>query len=480
MNKPIFFWFLGFTVLVVFLFLPAFTTYFFQDDWFSFSISQATTVIDFLKFFIPRSDVIYFRPLGMQVPFFLVWKLFGINPLPFKILTLMVHFLNGYLVYQIINILVKNLRLALFATFLYLTSATHQMVFYWAATFSFILAPTFYFASFLFFLTEKSRKSFVFFCLGLLINELVITLPAIITLWLILQSKTKLIKKYWQFWFLSGAYIFVRLFISPLPKTTQYSFIQDIRQPLATLRNFMMWALNWPEEIQAQFNKWNALNPLFLTEFAPFIKTFTILTTSFIIFFLLIPMILIILKPKKTTSPNYKIILFGIGWFIVTALPVLALANHAFTYYVAIPLFGLLIVITQLAQVYLGNTRMQKIILACFLIAFSGFWYFSSLENVKLNQLIHWAPQRARRSEFIISQIQKKYPQVKKNTTFIITVDSISEVRWALGEQNALRVVYGDPSLKTYFGHTTDYFSERGITDLQKQAELLKELYLFP
>src|SRR3990167_6930281 len=73
--------------LSLFIYKDAFSSYFFQDDWFSFRISNARTVADLISFFAPRNDVIYYRPLGMQLPFFLMQRIFGLSPLPYRFLS---------------------------------------------------------------------------------------------------------------------------------------------------------------------------------------------------------------------------------------------------------------------------------------------------------------------------------------------------------------------------------------------------------
>src|SRR3990167_8621943 len=90
------------------LYKDAFSSYFFQDDWFSFRISNARTVADFLSFFSPRSDVIYYRPLGMQLPFFLMQRFFGLSPLPYRLLSLFTIIAASVVVYKFIDDILQH------------------------------------------------------------------------------------------------------------------------------------------------------------------------------------------------------------------------------------------------------------------------------------------------------------------------------------------------------------------------------------
>lgn len=157
------FWFGLIILLVYFLFRGAFSASFFQDDWFSLLISKPTSLFDIVKFFAPRIDVVYYRPLGMQLPFFINQVLAGMNPIPVRLATLAFHIINSFLVYKLVRLISKNSLLAKLSSFLYASSAIHFTVFYWAATFAFVLAPFFYISSFLFYLKQKPKLSWLLF-----------------------------------------------------------------------------------------------------------------------------------------------------------------------------------------------------------------------------------------------------------------------------------------------------------------------------
>ena len=122
--------FLGLILVNLWLFRPTFSKYFFQDDWFSLLISRAGSIRDWLTFFVPRPDLIYYRPLGMQMPFWLLTSLFGLIPLPFKIATWLMHIVNSWLAGRIIYQVIKDRKLALFAGALYLTSTVYLTIYY--------------------------------------------------------------------------------------------------------------------------------------------------------------------------------------------------------------------------------------------------------------------------------------------------------------------------------------------------------------
>ena len=442
-----------FLILTVgYLFQPTFSAYFFQDDWFSLLISKAKNIREVLGFFLPRNDVIYYRPLGMQLPFFVFQTLFGLNPLPFKIATFTIHLINGFLVYRLLKFLLKDQQLASFGAIFYLTSATHLIIFYWAATFAFVLAPFFYFLSFLLFVFKRRRLSFLVFILGLTANELLITLPLILTIWLIksgeLRSKWRQILPHWL---AELTYLGFRTTLAKPPTSEGYTFLTSVHQFFLNLRNYLLWAFNWPDEINGQFVSFWKLNPQFVVNFHTYFTILVVATFVFLLFMIGFPIFLRFKKRSTVSTPQLSI--WGSIWFIITLSPVLYFAKHYFSYYLPIPLFGLILFslafFTQ-ATDNLISKRLRNGIL--FLVL--AFWYIAAFSTVRTDIDIHWAPRRAKISKALSVQIKKFFPQLPPNA--LVLLANSDETKWALGEENALKVLY-DPSIHTYYGNQEAY-----------------------
>src|SRR3989338_8375750 len=220
-------------LLVYVLFRPAFSSYFFQDDWFVFSLVLNKKVRDLFSFFTPVKNVIWYSPLGVQLPFYLVHSVFGLNPIPFKIAVFIFHLLNTYLIYKLLSQFLKNNHLVLFGSFFYLTSSAHQLLFYWAATISFILTPFFYFTSLLLAIYDRRKLSLVIFTLGLLTNEIMITFPLILIFYRWLFKKNFRYKEYVPYWLFSGLYFVFRLTFSS--SITSYPLITDLKKPIRNI-----------------------------------------------------------------------------------------------------------------------------------------------------------------------------------------------------------------------------------------------------
>ncbi len=230
------------------IYKPAITSYFFQDDWFTFKISTPENIGEFIAFFKPRSDVIYYRPLGMQVYFFLMKSLFGLNNIYFRLSTLFFYSINGLLVYTLLKRLNFGKYESICASLFYVVSVSTYIPFYWSATFPFVFSQTFALSSIIYYLDSQSHKwkfyiSYLLFIGGLLTLENTIIIPAIYFIWHILNKEYNKIVKL-SFFLIPTVVIFLlRLFVFQVPLEGTYE--PNIRL-FSTLRTYALLSLNWP------------------------------------------------------------------------------------------------------------------------------------------------------------------------------------------------------------------------------------------
>lgn len=465
------FWGLIATGLTYVLFHKTFLSFFFQDDWYSFFISQARSPSDFLGFFKPLTNLIYYRPLGMQLPFFLVWKFFGINPLPFRIATFTIHLINGLLIYKLISYLVKNKFIAYLAGLFYLTASVHLTIFLWAATFAFVLAPLLYLSGFYFFIKNRQRLSLIILGTGLLVNENIITLPVILTVWQLFMVKNKKLKLLPLFWILAVIYGVFRLTIARFTTSGGYALLTDTRQFFFNLRNYILWSFNWPEETHKQFVSFLRLNPEFIRNFSGYVAVFSGSMIIMGLFLFIIPWVVLIVK-KRLKPQTVSLAVFGILWFGLTLSPVLYFAKHYFAYYLAIPIFGILLTGSALTGDMLSFMTHDTKNKYCLILVtvFMG-WYIASWQNIRLNSFIHWAFQRAYKSEKLVKKIKYLYPVLPPDAVIVVGEDpGTEESKWALGDQSGMQVIYDNPRLKTIYVNKQEYLTSRDTLFLPPQA----------
>ncbi len=444
------------TVLIsAWLYRLSFTSYFFQDDWFSFRISNVKSLNDFLTFFIPRKDVIYYRPLGMQVPFFLLNNLFGLNPLPFRIVVLGTHAVNIVLVYILVYLLLKEEKIAVLAAFLYGTSAIHFLIFYWFAIYAFILGPTFFFLSFILYILYLQNKkkiyylfSFAVFLIGLATNEMVAVLPIIIFFYQIFIRKRFTIKRLIPY-FLSVFILLMIRFIFFTPPSTGVYQLSLGKHIFSNLKTYLFWSFNWSEQLTEQMVSLFVFNDKITGRFSNYALTAVVTFTVLVTILWVLPLILIIGSGKiKSFLP---IILFGSAWFASGLLPILFFSDHKFSYYLSIPLVGFLLVSLYLFSYFIKQVVLcRKWLIHIFLIVLITTWLYVTDATVDFNSKNHWAPKRAKLSKILINRTKEEV-QEKQYLLDKVYVSYSSENKFALNDQDAFKVVFGREDIVTIY-----------------------------
>lgn len=435
--------FLSFT-----LFRHSFDAYFFQDDWFSFKLA-GEEFKGMVSFFTPRSDVIYFRPFGMQVPFLLSRFLFGFQSLPFHIIIFLTSLINSYLIFLLLKKLSFDWRLSFVGAFLYATSALHFILFYWMATYSFVLGTTWYFLSFLFFLYSENKRnnffwiSLMMFIIGLLTNEMIITLPIVLGLYQLLFVRKKTLKNLVPFIIGAVVWVMLRFYVFP-PSTSGNYTIQIGFHILSNLKSYLFWSFNWSEIMTEQmirpfiFNyQLDGYRPVVISSIA-----------SFLLLFILLFMLPAISFLKKKHKGNIRFIVFGSLSYIIGLIPVLFFTQHKFPYYLSISqLFFILISLSFLKEIWTNISEKNKSDIR-YLSIITVIWVFQSFLTTQFNTVLHWAPRRADASSLLIRMARERY--VASSPKFIAIPDS-SENKLALNNQDAFQVIFHSSTIQTIY-----------------------------
>ncbi len=449
-NKPLIY--ILFLILAYLIYKPAFSSYFFQDDWFTLKISQISSIGQFFSFLVPRTDVIYFRPVGMQIYFFIMKSIFGINPFYFRLSTLALYALNGLLVYVIFNRLKIPKLISFVSASLYVSSVVTYIPFFWSATLPFVLGPTFFLLSFLTYIEKPANSlnkitSLIFYILGLLTLEIVVILPVVLLVWEVLYNNRKNLKSFIRYLIPVLPYIYLRLIAFPVPLTETYALHVSL---LSTLRTYLFWIFNWPEEIGRQMTGPLTINLTFIKDFSGYVNIWSISTLTLLVMIIVVSLlnkgITYLFRKEKYTLD--KTSLFGVIWFILALFPLLLFSTHTFPYYLPVPLVGFLIIISAEIN-YIFNKIIRNIpIRILYLSIIFVLWFYSSFTTVKFNQVAHWAPRRAKLSEEAVKKVESmKYRQFSS-----VYVRS-EEYKLPLNDQDAFQVLFGS-QVKTIYGES--------------------------
>ena len=458
------------------LFFPSLTTFFTHDDFFLLKISRIETFREFLNFFSlvrgPEGLGMY-RPLGMQIFYLLDWKLFNLNPLWLHLVAFLTFFFVIYLVYKLINLLTNNKKIGITASFLYAVSASHFAHLYAFGVYVELLVTLFALLScisFIYYLETRLLKNifftFLFFMGGLFSKETFVVIPVLlilIYLFLLLRKKKILARPkdillaLIPFFMTIAGYFFMRFKFFGFPEGESYVWIISLRV-VNTLFWYFLWAMNLPEMLVDFVGPGLRFNPNLFKFYSKEI------TPIFLLFLLQLLFLLYAFISWIRKSRNQKMteLLFSFGWFAVSLTPVLFLPLHKFTYYLTLPLVGIVLFISILLE----NIKPVRIKVS-FLVA----WLLLSFFTLGLTAKTHWITQGAKIAEKIHHYLveNKSIAQDYKEIAFYDT-EADKDLPWrpselvkvVLSNQNYFKVFWNDKLTAKYYNSQQE-IQESGV-----------------
>lgn len=289
----------------------------------------------------------------------------------------------------------------------------------------------------------------MFFILGLLTLENLILIPLVLLTWEIIYNQRKTIKWLIAFLFISFFYIILRLIIFPVKFHGTYLFEIKI---LSSLRYFLLWSLNWPEEMQRVMIGPLSIHPQFLTNYYQYVVVWLITSILITSFLIVIPQVLRIIKKRLTGYQEInKNSLFGLTIFIIGIAPLFLFANHIYPYYLPIPLIGFVLFLNSNISFLKKRLRASKKQLIIFILPFLFFYILSSLFTIKFNQHKHWAVSRADNSQQLIEQAKEISKTKAKDDLIYTFVGDIDHNQLSLMNQHGLQVVFDNLQIITVY-----------------------------
>jgi len=428
------------------LFYPSLNYYFFQDDWFVLNWVRTGNLLSFFEF---RTDIIYWRPLSMPIFFWVNYKLFGLNPLGFHLVSFSIFLLLLVSIYKLFLILLEKRSISLLGTFLYSTWPVHFMSLSWISTTSYILMSLFQVLSFLSFVkfTEKRKFqfwiiSFTSFLLGLTSHEFTLVLPLIILTWGFLLKKTNYLKFLWPFFLTDLIFLILRFILFPIRIEDDYRMYFN-HLIIFNFLWYILWSFNFPERFKEL---------LFHIRVEQSFKTLAefwkiSLPTLFL------PLLVVTLIIRFFKKQNKKI-LFGITWFILGLLPIISLVQHSYAVYLSFAGIGFIFIILVVLK---KSSKAWWFILPIF-------WLFASFTNLQFTRHTHWIVNEQAISKSYIGYIRSTINNPKEGSIFLIkhpdrtyslenkfVITDKKDISLALNNSSAIQVLVNDSSLKSLF-----------------------------
>ena len=438
-----------------FLFRSSLNYYFFQDDWFVLNEVSNVTTGDLINLFKFRTDIIYWRPIGMFLFFFIGKNLFGLNPFGFHLISIFFHLINSFLIGYLSFILFKNKLAAIIAAFLYSTAAFHFMTLSWLSLTWNVIGSTFFLLALISFYLFKRLKSklilamtIFFFCIAITSSEFALAFPVFILLFELFYGKQNIVKilKGLTFIFpillIDFLYILVRFIIVPIPATGEYVPIIDLKV-INNIFWYGAWLVNVPEVFknQVQASQFSfSKDPTFLEPFKPY---FLPLLFSLSVFLFSANYLL----TKTFKQKLFKKLFGALILLVLGLLPVIFLPQHSFPYYLTISSIGFFVFIAYvLTQVLTNVTNVSRLAIICLV----GGWFFASLTTISFTRKTHWISGEQAISKKYIEKVLNEYPNLPDSKIVVIT-GSNDQVKQSLMDQNALKVIYNNDEVRTIY-----------------------------
>ena len=439
------------------LFFPSLFTFYTNDDFFFLRISRANSFGDFLNFFRltagPEGLGVY-RPLTTQAFYFLGNWAFKMNPLSLHIISFITFFALILLIYKLAKTLGGSEYVGQICAFLYAVSATHFAHLYYLATFQELGLAIFFIISvilFIKFIRQKDIKAYFFslvsFVVTLLCKETAVVTPFVLFLvygfMKFNKEATLKIKGFLAsslpFFLILVFYFYMRIFYYGF--ATGDSYIWEVSSRVVnTLFWYALWSLNLPEMLVDFVGPGLRINPkLFLFWSNQIIPIFLLFAAMGIML-----MILFILLIKKLKKGKFSIFLFSLLWFTFTLVPVLFLPQHKFTFYLTLPLFGVVFAIAY----GLRQSSVKK----SFVVAFLAIWSILSFLSLNLTSKTHWITQGAKIARGAYEYFSKYSENMEDPATIeFYDTSEDSQLPWsptevvkvALSNDNFFKVFFG-------------------------------------
>lgn len=456
-------------LLVVFLaYYQTLGVYFSQDDFFHFKVSLTDgSFLSFLKLFgfYPFSvkGIAFYRPIFREFLYHTFYNLFGLNPLPFRLLALSLHLTNTVLVYIFILRTTKTRFMACFSSLFFGLSSANVALLYYLAGGIQAIGATFFMLLALLFFEKYYLLSLTAFILGLGSHEIAAVTPLLIFGLIFTSEKEfrsfKPFKRLLPFILMTVIYIMAEVTIIGLsPGEKQYQTVFSLKSTMNTLMWYTAWAIGLPEMLIDFVGSGFDLKPQLLRFWGDY---FNIIFSTFVIEIAFIS-VFFLNALKNSIMKNKRVIYFAL-WFPVCITPVIFLPSHKSSYYLAPALVGIWAFIGLLLHNFYQKVKRYKLFTYSIIIFFVIDLVVLSLTSIRLGDKTYWAATRGRLAQKILTDIKMKHPIIPPGAFIYFENDpnypfvandwggTSKQVAYILNYNLALQLLYKDFTIQACF-----------------------------
>lgn len=465
-------------IFVFALYHPILSIYFSHDDFFNFKVSQTDGTLEgFLNLFgfhpFEERGIAFYRPIFREGLFNSFYSLFGLSYLPFRVLALVIHFINILLVYILMQRLFRRQGVSLFVAFFFgITAGNVGSLYYLTGGIQSLGATMFMLLTLLLF---PRKIAFLTFLLGVASHELAVVTPLL--LFGLLFTRQQIIKEFKKVapYFITVA-IFLYLDFTLIGFSSNEKQYQVTFSPKAVFNSlgwYSAWAYGVPEMFVDFVGPKFALNPNLMKFWGDYSSGIFFFGT---VAFTILAMCVILAFRSTIGDGRFW---FLVLWFPIALSPVLLLPLHKQTYYLtpALPAFWGVVGIVVFSA-YKRFEKKKKGLVKVFAGAFLVSLIMLSVASATLAELTYPAARRGKIGKKLISDIRAKYPELPKGATVYFQNDpnypkisgdwgsSSKQAAFVLNGSDALQLLYKDPTLKVVYEDLAEILPEGEIYSL--------------
>jgi len=454
-------------VISFILFFRSLFAFYTNDDFFHLKIANIHSIKEFINFFSltnPPQGWSFYRPLTTQVYYLIGERVFNFKPLSLHIVSFLFFFGIIILIYRIcLSLLLKQLgarqskNIALVSAFLYAVSASHFGHLYFLGAFQELGMTFFVLMTCLMFIKKRNLSAFIFFVLALASKETAVVTPLLLALIYLYERvagiKVSSFKRFLvtlaPYVVLLAVYLTLRFVSFGFATGDSYVWDFGIKKMVNTLFWYLLWSFNLPETLVDFFGPGLKINPnLFIYWSKEFILIFSFFALELI---MLAGFLIKQLKRGEGNHENAYVSLFSGLWFLITILPVAFLPLHKFTYYLTLPLIGVVIRISYL--IVKNNVK------TVFVVMFMAVWTLTSYFSLVHTYNVSWITQGMKVGKKVYAYFEtNKNKLTDKKIVFVDTPEDTTlpwsptdTLKTVLSGNNFFDVFYADLSAKVSY-----------------------------
>ena len=339
-------------LFLLWVYREAFHAWFLADDfaWLSLTHLIARRHDLLYELFAPAAQGTI-RPWSERGFFILLESVFGLNQIPFRIVAFATAAADSLLIAWTVKKLTQSRLASILAPVLWIANTALVRPLTWSSAYNELMCPLFLLSALALLIRyiETGRRTFwwaqvTVFILGFGALEINIVYPAIAAAWIILVQKSdrRLLRDLAPLAALSAAYFALHRWLVPLPSSGAYALHFDSRI-LKTLALYCRWVVVPEPAIRMGIRP--SLVGVILAASGAALAACAILAW------------------RKRRS-----FFFGIAWFVITLAPLLPLADHRTSYYLAIPSIGIAMFAAAEAVEFARNSTMRQTLAAALIL----------------------------------------------------------------------------------------------------------------